>query len=207
MLTWLTWFRWATLIIILSITGYYGYRTTPWSVVDVTVTAYWVQAIGTIIAILVSFHLMRKQSAAAVKLVADTDIRTMQRRAQAVSAVIDRAYQKLCMCIDNARKAAEKQDDISIRAVCTTSRVVLNHSRVTLEQIPAHELGSYTLVQGLHLVIDAISMFERMAESWQRQPQGTLTPQDILKEVPDLAKMAKEAKETVMAGLVDIGVT
>jgi hypothetical protein len=47
MLNWLTWFRWATLMIALSGACYYGYRTTPWSCMDATVSAYWVAAIGT----------------------------------------------------------------------------------------------------------------------------------------------------------------
>lgn len=46
-LTWLTWFRWATLLITLSAASYYGYRATPWSCMDATVSAYWVAAIGT----------------------------------------------------------------------------------------------------------------------------------------------------------------
>lgn len=47
MLTWLTWFRWATLMIGLGAASYYGYRATPWSCMDATVSAYWVAAIGT----------------------------------------------------------------------------------------------------------------------------------------------------------------
>lgn len=47
MLIWLTWFRWATLMTALSGASYYGYRTTPWSCMDATVSAYWVAAIGT----------------------------------------------------------------------------------------------------------------------------------------------------------------
>lgn len=47
MLNWLTWSRWASMMIALSVASYYGYRATPWSCMDTTVSAYWVAAIGT----------------------------------------------------------------------------------------------------------------------------------------------------------------
>ncbi|MGK5014977.1 hypothetical protein [Janthinobacterium sp. HLS12-2] len=50
----LTWFRWATLMTALCAAFFYGYRTAPWSYVDATVTAYWVQAIGSVAAIFFS---------------------------------------------------------------------------------------------------------------------------------------------------------
>lgn len=58
----LTWFRWAMLVIALGAAGYYGYRTTPWSCVDATVTAYWVQAIGSIAAIYWAARIASRQT-------------------------------------------------------------------------------------------------------------------------------------------------
>lgn len=50
----LTWFRWTTLMIALCAASFYGYRTAPWSYVDATITAYWVQALGSVGAIFFS---------------------------------------------------------------------------------------------------------------------------------------------------------
>lgn len=51
MLNWLSWFRWVTLMIALGAASCYGYRATPWSCMDATVTAYWVGAVGSVGAI------------------------------------------------------------------------------------------------------------------------------------------------------------
>lgn len=79
MLKWLTWFRWATLMIALSGASYYGYRTTPWSCMDATVSAYWVAAIGTTGTLFGTMWL------------ASSEVRTRQRERMAL-AVIQAAH-------------------------------------------------------------------------------------------------------------------
>lgn len=58
----LTWFRWATLMTALSAASYYGYRAIPWSYVDATVSAYWIQAFGSVGALCGAIWIARADS-------------------------------------------------------------------------------------------------------------------------------------------------
>lgn len=58
----LTWFRWTTLMIALGAIAYLGGRATPWSCMDMTIAAYWVQAIGSIAAIIGAFSIASYQA-------------------------------------------------------------------------------------------------------------------------------------------------
>lgn len=64
----LTWLRWATLMMALGAASYYGYQATPWSYIDVTVSAYWVQAIGATVGLGIAIFVPYRQREDATKL-------------------------------------------------------------------------------------------------------------------------------------------
>ena len=93
MLNWLTWFRWATLILVFVAASYYGYQTTPWSCVDTTVTAYWVQAIGSVAAILGAVEIFRRQNIATSRLSVRERQSNIHQRQISVYAICVAAYE------------------------------------------------------------------------------------------------------------------
>lgn len=58
----LTWPKMLVLVITIGVAMLYGYRAMPWSCMDATVTAYWVQAIVSMIAICVALYVANSQA-------------------------------------------------------------------------------------------------------------------------------------------------
>ncbi|AYM76925.1 hypothetical protein D9M09_14795 [Janthinobacterium agaricidamnosum] len=64
----LNWFRWTTLMTALSAVSYYGYRATPWTYIDATISAYWVQAVGATLGLGIAIYVPYRQREDAIKL-------------------------------------------------------------------------------------------------------------------------------------------
>lgn len=161
----LTWFRWTTLMIALAVASYYGYRVTPWSCMDVTVTAYWVQAIGSITAIFGAYLLGERQSKKAIQ--AALDLRNHEQRSRLASifaicnVALDRTelvYRIFCQTEKEREQRFFKYDHSLLRGVVTA-----------IDAIPFHEIGNASAViailelrDQLQFLMPCIDAFEKL---------------------------------------------
>ncbi|WP_158301314.1 hypothetical protein [Janthinobacterium sp. BJB426] len=166
----------------------------------------WVQAIGSIAALVVAIFVMTRQNSAATKLVNETDLRALQRRAKAVSALVDRAHLQLRSSIDEVQTEAESGTTHSLNMACHAGANILSQVRIALQQIPPYELGSYGMVDGLHQTINAISIFESTAASWLGDQRTSKPPQPLLNVIPKLRDAADVSYSVFKAGLAELDI-
>lgn len=168
--------------------------------------AAWVQAIGTIVALGVAIFVMRGQNAAAAKLAVDADLRTHQRRARSVSALVYRAERQISNCVDAVRSVAREGNQAHMRTMLRNANKVLSARRSALEQIPAHDLGSYEMVEGLLGMIGCITVFEKIIDDYLSDPRVNM-PTDQIANRMDVVTEGQERSSACFAeGLRQLGV-
>ncbi|MGK5050753.1 hypothetical protein [Janthinobacterium sp. RB2P8] len=148
MLIRLNWFRWATLMIALSAASYYGYRATPWSCMDVTVTAYWVQALGSIAAILGAFFLGERQAQKAAENSLHLIETEERKRLASIFAICTAAKTR----VDNIRSifcAKDYLDNVGIRRYANYDHSITKSIINVLGAIPVHEIGSASAAEAI----------------------------------------------------------
>ncbi|HVK94494.1 MAG TPA: hypothetical protein VM571_07175 [Noviherbaspirillum sp.] len=139
------WYNKYAEIVLCSIVGFGLYELVPWHKMDVSAWAAWVQAVGSIFAILVAIWVGHRQSEGARKQAHEMDMKAVSRRHDAIRAILDEAY---AQCL---RVAPEFAGGLSFH---TLSFMFFNERSFddaisTLEKIPLHELDSYELVSGI----------------------------------------------------------
>lgn len=160
----LIWFRWATLITAFGALAYCIWHKTPWSLVDMTLAAYWVQAFGSIAAILGSFWLVSKQNKAAIQLVANTDLRALKRKGESVAALVEYAIFTMEKINTLLIHVINNDDEDAIETAFKVCRGKIEEAKRVLIAIPAHELGSYSMTVALHQVVGCLSEMLHMIE-------------------------------------------
>ncbi|QKY08751.1 hypothetical protein [Janthinobacterium lividum] len=166
----------------------------------------WVQAIGSIAALGVAIFVMSTQNSAAAKLVEDTDLKALQRRARAVSALVDHAHLQLNTCINEVENKARSGSFDKVIVAWDSGVTILRQAKSALEQIPAYELGSYGMVKGLHQSINAISIFEHASRYWLDNTGVTRPMQDVFNIIGHLRGPAGESAARFRDGLKELGI-
>lgn len=133
--------------------------------------AAWVQAIGSIAALLVAIFVMKRQNKHATELLIDADKRALLRRANAVGAVLDRAYTQLPQICNQIILGLAAQNEDFVKASLTTAVHMVKELQIAIRSIPAHELGSYEMVSGLYKTMEALSGFDKAASTWLSRSQ------------------------------------
>ncbi|WP_133250783.1 hypothetical protein [Janthinobacterium sp. 78] len=136
----------------------------------------WVQAIGSIAALGVAIFVMSRQNAHSARLLAESDNRVMTRRASAVSALLVRANEQLIEATKNLKEAARDGDQTKFHVTWIVIIPVLRQCRSALEMVPAHELGAFKMVSGLHSMIEALDYFLVLGEDWETIPSPLHDP-------------------------------
>ena len=136
----------------------------------------WVQAIGSIAALGVAIFVMARQNAHSARLLAETDVRIMLRRAAAVSALVVRANERLQECTASLTSVAVPGDNRKVHIMWTVVGPTLRQCKSALEMVPAHELGGYKMVNGLHSMIDSLHNFLLLGEEWEKEVFPTFDP-------------------------------
>lgn len=136
----------------------------------------WVQAIGSIAALAVAIYIMSRQNAHSSRLLAEADVRIMARRAAAVSALVVRANERLQESTSTLARAASTGDNRKFHAAWTVVGAALRQCKSALEMVPAHELGGYKMVNGLHSMIDTLQHFLLLGEDWEITAYPAIDP-------------------------------
>jgi hypothetical protein len=125
----------------------------------------------------------------------------LQRRASAVSALVQRANRQLGNCTDNVEKFTAAGDAAKLAKTWGLGKKVTTQLRAVLIAIPAHELGSFDLALGIHQTIDTINLYDHCADAFissSNQQQELLTLAQPIKLIRDNIKIASE---TFSAGM------
>lgn len=160
----------------------------------------WVQAIGSIAALGVAIFVMSRQNRHATQLLIDADKRALLRRAQAVSAIMDRAHEQipeLCELIANS--IASRDEDL-VRSTMATAKYLLKEVQAAIRAIPAHELGSYEMVTGLNKTMEVLTSFDKIIDTWLQGP-NLPHPMDIGTSLVIARRSAEEAKDIFSLGI------
>jgi hypothetical protein len=123
--------------------------------------AAWVQAVGSIGAIVGAVYVMDRQSEAAAKLAIDTEHRAMARRLSAIEGIVEHAFH-LSMLVGAHTKPIENFYNYFFSYVDPTD---LEAALASLHAIPVHTLESYKMVaavQDLSLGVHKLVPFARI---------------------------------------------
>ena len=163
---------------------------------DKTTWSGWVQAIGSIAALGVAIFVMARQNRYAI----DADRRALLQRANAVSAILDRAnaqVPQVCAAISGAVTSGNQG---ILMSTMMAAKIKLAETQTAIRAIPGHELGSYEMVVALHMTLDVASTFEMTLGVWlQALP---LPPSAMIADFMRMAvKESAEAKQMHTKGM------
>lgn len=154
---------------------------------DKTTWSGWVQAIGSIAALGVAIFVMSRQNRYAL----DADKRALLRRANAVSAILDRANAQIPQLCRTIAEGIMSGNQGRLISAMTAAKIKLAETQTAIRAIPGHELGSYELVVGLHMTLDIASTFETTLGVWLQAPP--LPPANMIAEFMQMMSDASKA--------------
>jgi hypothetical protein len=148
----------------------------------------WVQAVGSIAALFTAIFIMARQNRSAArlmarqnrnaaKLVADADRLATIRRALSVQAVVRRTSVQLFQLereMATPRKPNETDDELMSRFRVGSS--VLSRVRSTMDAIPAFDLGSYNMADGILGLADGLQIYEALLQILLHEPNEAGSP-------------------------------
>jgi hypothetical protein len=115
-----------------------------------------IQAIGSIAALGIAIFVMHGQSKAAIKLVAESDIKTLRRRGESVAALLKYALDRMKNSRDIITVTFQEGHPAAMEVILKVCTDELSEVKRVLVAVPAHELGSYDLTHALQLTISTI---------------------------------------------------
>lgn len=118
--------------------------------------AAWVQAIGSIGAIIAAIMIMKHQSDQARKLAIETDVRALGRRLAALEALVDQGF-KMAQSVEKHANGVRSFYDYFFTLVRPEEIEAITQA---LKEIPLYTLESYTLVIGIHEMILGLDELE-----------------------------------------------
>ena len=168
--------------------NYFGLDKSTWSG--------WVQAIGSIAALGVAIFVMARQNRYAI----DADKRALLQRANAVSAILDRANAQIPQVCAAIGEAVTSGNQGILISTLMATKIRLAETQTAIRAIPGHELGSYEMVVALHMTLDMASTFEMTVGVWlQALP---LPPAAMIADFMRMAvKESAEAKQMHTKGM------
>ena len=160
----------------------------------------WVQAIGSIAALGVAIYIMSRQNQHSAQLLIDADKRALLRRADATAAVVDRATKQLQQFLELITRNLPAGDESKIRSAIFTAKFALQEPQAATRAIPAHELGSYKMVNGLIKIVEVFSTFDKWAEVTLAETPLKST-QDIERILTKMSSNCDKAKIVFFEGV------
>lgn len=144
----------------------------------------WVQAVGSIAALFIAIfvmarqnrnaaRLMVRQNKHATKLVAAADRLTTIRRAKSVQAILRRTYlqvQQIERDIATPPGPGETGQLLSSRF--RVAMAIVKRLRMTMDAIPAFDLGSFDMADGVLQLADALDIYEGLVEILISEPHN-----------------------------------
>lgn len=166
--------------------------------------AAWVQAVGSIGAIIAAVIVMKHQSEEARRLAIETDARALNRRLAALHALIDQGYEMVQSVNKHAIGIASFWDYCFTLVRSEDIKAI----RQALEAIPLHTLESYKLVIGVHQMILGFNQLEPyvLIHETSGDVHYHFEGQDKL-QVQYICGKFKEARDKAFQGLAELGYT
>lgn len=133
--------------------------------------AAWVQAVGSIAALAIAIFVMARQNKHATKLVADADRLATIRRAKSVQAVLRRSYlmlQQIERDMVSPPLPGETGDILHSRF--RVAMALLKRLRITVDGIPAFDLGSFEMADALLQFADGLDIYEGLIDILMDEP-------------------------------------
>lgn len=168
----LTWFRWASLMIVVGAVSFYGYRAIPWSCMDATVSAYWVQAVGSITAIVFAYFLGDRQSRVALRAVSEADRLAAYRKVKAILAVTDAAQSHAFGAMKAFNEDGFDYLVLKLRYDDETMKNLID----AFAAIPIHELGTYNSVAAILRIRNSMRYFQNHINRCMAQAEASRDP-------------------------------
>ncbi|NHZ94587.1 hypothetical protein [Massilia sp. CCM 8734] len=162
--------------------------------------ASWVQAVGSIAALVVAIYVMSRQNAHAARLIAQADSVALTRRANTVSVVVESAYWQIHACINHMQVAAANNDVADLQISLSSSKHVCEVIRSSLTNIPIHDLGSADMATGvIHIDSTADIILALCAGPLPTMP-------NVQQIAPELHTKANKAIAFFRTGMAQIGI-
>jgi hypothetical protein len=166
--------------------------------------AAWVQAIGSIGAIIAAIVIMKYQSEEARKLAIETDARALSRRLAALEALIDQGY-LMAQSVEKHASGIRSFYDYFFTLVRPEEIEAIIQS---LKSIPLYTLESYKLVSGIHemtLRLDQLEPFV-VIHANSGDVHYHFEGEDK-SQVEFIFRKIKEAREKALEGMSELGYT
>lgn len=147
------------------------FRTHGWEGLDASAWASWVQALGSIAALLVAVLVMKKQNDNALDLMArehrhaaglvvDADRRSTLRKVDSVHAILGRYRNQLVTIASSMHwQAVEHREIVSVARQTHIAFALTKKMKETLQTIPVFEIGSFDLADAVLRFIEVVDMY------------------------------------------------
>ena len=168
--------------------------------------AAWVQAIGSISALCVAVYVSARQNTHSARLITEADKTATLRRARSVVAVVICSYDQVKRLDAPLRQHFQLGIDLSaVKRERTTDLGLLNESIARVKAIPAHELGSFHMTNGLLQVSTALLAYRTLLEYLIQAPHQHGN-RDVTMELDGYRKIFDEGMKKFDNGLNELGI-
>jgi len=165
--------------------------------------AAWIQAVGSIGAIIAAVYVMHVQGEKAARLAADTDKRALLRRASAVGAIFSHAIQQLHQ--HSVHLQNEESSHTYLEIVANDG--FLNETIRAVAAVPLHELGSHDMVAGFHLLAEALKYARDDVLSYDKYAISIINPAVISNSGRMIEAKISNAEKRFLAGVEELAST
>jgi len=130
-----------------------------WSTLD----SGWAQVIGAILALMVAIYVMSRQNKHATRLIVDADTLALRRRSSAVNAIVKRIHHVVRLAYELGSEPRGSIDNVShMQRRLKGSQRSVELMLAKVKEIPAHELGSFDIVDSLFVMQGTLVHLERL---------------------------------------------
>ncbi|UQV43421.1 hypothetical protein KIV45_15745 [Janthinobacterium lividum] len=194
--------KWAIMVIATAI-SVVGYKYIRWDDVDATIVAYWLQAIGSIVAIFGAFAIGNSQNRHNRQIAADLADEAVRRKWSSIKAVVDDLHQQILDTQAAFSEINKEFDNLAFIFRYNEKYFELSMSRVNA--IPIFELESDQLVT-------SIVSFQRLASAmhtWISTAQDIILGRDTefecnVQDIKELALQTIENAKVAYGRIVDV---
>lgn len=168
--------------------------------------AAWVQAIGSISALGVAVYVSARQNMHSTRLIAEADKTATLRRARSVLAVVIYTFDQLKRLDAPLRQHFQSGIDLSgVKQERTTDLGLLNEIIARVQAIPAHDLGSFHMAEGLLQISTALLAYRSLLMYLIQAPHQHGN-QNVTSELDGYRKIFDEGFKKFDIGLNELGI-
>lgn len=164
--------------------------------------AAWIQAVGSVVAIVAAIYVLKKQGEQARKLVVDADNLALSRRLAALEALVERG----CEMAKTVEVHTEPITSFWNYLFTLVRLDQLRFMREALSAVPLHTLESYKLVVGIHELIINLEKLEPLVIIHEAAGNvHYIFEGDDKAQAKLICKKIRKARESVREAIVELG--